>query len=212
MLNSAKQKMMFYSRLKKYEDFLLRLSLDDASTILDVGVADKEWSAHVNFLEKKYPLKTKITALSVQELKEFQKRYPEIKTVTYEGGVFPFTDKQFTAVHSNAVVEHVGSRGKQVEFVRELARCGERFFFSTPAKEFFIEMHTNMMFLHWLPKSVFDRILRGTGKAWATGDYMNLLTRKSLVKLMASAEVDDYRIITYRLFFFPYQYVVYGPS
>lgn len=188
------------------------MQLDETSTILDVGVADREYSPQDNFLEKNYPFPSNITALSVQELKEFPERYPEIKTRFYSGGAFPFNDKQFTAVHSNAVVEHVGGNDKQIEFVKELVRCGEKFFFTTPAKEFPVEIHTNMIFLHWLPKKFFDKILGKTGKGWATGNYMNLLTKSALRLLMDQVNVTDYRIITYRLLGFPYQYVVYGKS
>ena len=113
---------------------------------------------------------------------------------------------------SNAVVEHVGGRDKQRKFIRELIRCGEAFFFSTPAREFPIEIHTNTLFLHWLPKKIFDNILKRIGKNWATGGYMHLLTKRSLKTLMEDARVAEYQIITYRLFFCPYQYVIYGKS
>jgi len=76
---------------------------------LDVGVADREYSPYDNYLEKTYLKLSKVTALSIQDLNEFPDRYPEVEIVTYAGGKFPFLDLQFSIVHSNAVIEHVGN-------------------------------------------------------------------------------------------------------
>jgi len=50
-----------------------------------------------NYLEKNYPFTADITALGLQtegnEL--FSKRYPEVNTVLYDGGIFPFDDKKW---------------------------------------------------------------------------------------------------------------------
>ena len=101
-------------------------------------------------------------------------------------------------IHSNAVIEHVGNRERQLDFINEIARCGERFYFSTPAREFFIEIHTNRPIIHWLPKTACDFLLIKSGKAWAAGNYMHLLTKPALHKLMQQAQINEYQIITHR--------------
>ena len=203
---------MAKSRGKKYRDFIEFTSLSSESTILDVGVANKEFSPVDNYLEKFYPNLSQITALSIQSLNEFKKQYPGIKTVLYSGGRFPFLDKEFSVVHANAVIEHVGNNDYQLEFINEMARCGQQLFFSTPAKEFLFETHTNYPFVHWLPKKLFDFFLTKTGKSWASRDYMSLLTKKSLHLLMQKAAVKSYQILTYKISFLPFQHIVYGKS
>jgi hypothetical protein len=211
-IKKIKHSLMAKSRERKYNEFLKLTSLNSESTILDVGVADKESSPYDNYLEKVYPHQSKITALSIQETFEFNKKYPMIDTVIYGGGVFPFPDKKFSAIHSNAVIEHVGNKENKIFFIKEMARCGLQFYFSTPAKEFLFEIHTNLPFLHWLPKSFFDYLLIKMGKGWASGNYMHLLTKAALHHLLQHSQIKNYQIITHRILGVPYQYVVFGSS
>lgn len=211
-IQRIKHQLMAKSRKRKYDEFIQRMSLTPETTILDVGVADREHSPYDNYLEKRYPYPSQITALSIQNVSEFNKRYPLVNTVIYGGGRFPFQDKEFSVIHSNAVIEHVGNHERQLDFINEIARCGERFYFSTPAREFLIEIHTNRPIIHWLPKRACDHLLTKSGKAWAAGDYMHLLTKSALRKLMQQAQINEYQIITHHLFGMPYQYVVFGKS
>ena len=101
--------------------------------------------------------------------------------------------QSFDFVHSNAVIEHVGGFFDQQRFLHELIRVANKgVFFSTPNKFFPIEMHTNVFFLHYLPKKIFDKLLCTMGKSWATGDYMFLLSKNDLIKLEKSIKLDGY--------------------
>lgn len=211
-MQQIKHKLMAKSRENKYQEFIRLAALKNKDTILDVGAADEEYSPYDNYLEKRFLNHSQITALSLHDMDIFKSRYPDIGVVTYPGGKFPFKDKQFTAVHSNAVIEHVGDDDKQIEFIKELSRCGEKFYFSTPAKEFPFEIHTNYPFIHWLPKSFFDPIVKRLRKGWASGDYMYLLSKRRLRSLVQRAGIEKYVINTHKIGFFPYQYTVFGTS
>lgn len=210
MISNIKHCLMGKSREEKYSHLLSVTNPTEGSTILDVGVADQEYSPFDNYFEKTYPYPENITALSIIPLKEFPYRYPKVKTVIYSGGRFPFADKEFSIVISNAVIEHVGNENDQVGFVSELHRAGHSFYFTTPAREFPIEIHTNFPLVHWLPKRKFDNIIRFFGKGWAAGDYMNLLTKKDLIRIMEKAAIEEYTIVTKRIGPFPLHYIVYG--
>lgn len=212
--HSASSLLKYYlmekSRKAKLQQFLSVTQPSTHSTILDVGAAEIEYSPFDNYLEKKYPYPTKLTALSIHLLQEFKERYPEVGAVTYRGTGFPFKDKSFSIVFSNAVIEHVGYFEEQLQLINEMHRVGEQFYFTTPAKEFPVEMHTNYPLIHWMPKKTFDKIIKWSGKGWAAGDYMNLLTRKNLQSLLSRSNVTRFLIMTQKFGPFPIHYAVWG--
>lgn len=210
LFKNIKHSLMSGSRSAKLSLFVNEVCTGENNTILDVGAADIEYSPFDNFLEKHYPYRQKITALSILPLVHFSQRYPDVSTVVFQGGAFPFEDNSFDVVHSNAVIEHVGGKEMQIAFVKELKRVGKKFFFTTPSRRFPIETHTNVLFLHYFPKRLFDRILRLLGKEWACGDYMNLLTRNELDDIMRQAGVKNFKIITKRILGLPLHYFVIG--
>jgi len=172
---------------------------DEKSSILDVGFNDTEYFENDNFLEKNYPWRKNITALGLDEPVNFNKIYPEIKALAYDGKVFPFRDKEFDIIWSNAVLEHVGNFDRQAFFLKEINRVARKAFITTPNKFFPFEVHTKVLFLHFISQRVFHWYLRLIGKNWATGEYMFLLSKRDIEKLFASAGIEKYKIIRNRL-------------
>lgn len=163
------------NRRRKWDRFLREIAPTAETTVLDVGYSEHEHTELDNFLERHYPWPHKITALGTHEPLEFARRYPKVTVTTYSGGRFPFPDKSFDVVWSNAVLSQVGDRAKQLEFVREIARVAKRAFITIRNRHFPVEVHTRTRFLHWLPKQMFDAYLLAIGKNWAAEDYMRLL-------------------------------------
>lgn len=180
------------NRTRKYEWFVEQVALTSDARLLDVGYEGREYHSLSNSLEKLYPYPERITALGLpQDNREFRTRHPEVRIVTYDGGRFPFADKEFDAVWSNAVLEHVGNRESQVRFVSELLRVGKIAFFTTPNRYFPIEVHTLTPLLHWLPQKVFDIWVHLTGRPWADGKNIRLLSRKELESICHDAGASD---------------------
>lgn len=197
------------SRRRKFQDFLDEFSPHPGNTIIDVGVNDEEYSPFDNYLEKKYPHPQMITAVSHVALDHFRRRYPKVTAIVGDGLALDFEDKSFDISYSNAVLEHVGGRASQIAFLRELLRVARRGYVTTPSRFFPVEIHTRVPLLHLLlPKAQFDRFLVAIGKEWATGDYMNLLGKRDLVSMLASAGVEHYTIRTSRFLGFPLTYTV----
>jgi SAM-dependent methyltransferase len=188
-----------YNRQRKWDRFVELIRPTPELTILDVGYSDREYSATDNFLEKHYPYPKQITALGIDEPVEFPRRYPQVKVVQYDGVDFPFEDQQFDVCWSNAVIEHVGNRDRQVKFASEIRRVSKCAFVTTPNRFFPIEVHTRTPLLHYLPKRWFDPILRATGRGWATGDYMHLLSEQALRSILSEAGVVEPTILKNRL-------------
>ncbi len=120
----------------------------------------------------------------IDEFEEFSKRYPKVNTVVYKGDKFPFKDKEFDICWCNAVLEHVGERSRQEKFLKEVRRVAKSSFVTTPNRYFPVELHTRIPLLHYLPKGIFDIILKRVGKKWATENYMYLLSLKDIKKLL----------------------------
>jgi SAM-dependent methyltransferase len=188
------------NRIRKYNLFLQKMNPSATDKILDAGYANREYSPVDNFLEKNYPYPSNITALGIEEHDLFEQRYPMVQAVRYDGSIFPFEDKSFDIGWSNAVIEHAGGEECQIRFLKELCRTCKKVYFTTPNRYFPFELHTRYPFIHWLPKKIFDRILSHTRKKWATGDYMHLLSKKSLKRILKKAGLKEYSIHKNRLF------------
>ncbi len=196
------------NRKRKWEIFLREMAPGAETTVLDVGFQEKEYSDTDNYIEKHYPYPANLTALGIDAPAGFSERYTAVRAVHYDGDIFPFQDGEFDICWSNAVIEHVGGREKQLLFLREIKRVARRAFFTTPNRFFPVEVHTRTPFLHYLPKKSFDTYLVRTGKEWAAGDYMRLLSLRELSFLLNEAGISGYRIITNRFLFCPLDYIV----
>lgn len=181
---------------------------DVEAKLLDIGANDKEYSDNDNMLEKLYEHRNNITVLGLHKYEEFSKRYDGIKTITYDGSIFPFEDNKFDFGWSNAVLEHVGDIDKQIFFIKEIKRTCKKAFLTTPNKYFPIEVHTRIPILHYLPKRIFDRILILFNQKWASGDYMYLLSRRKLIHILEKAGVKNYTIKSNRFMFFIMDFMI----
>ena len=168
------------SRRRKLALFLELMEPTPETTVLDVGVdevshgesgGESGCTTH-NFLEEHYPWATRITALGLHDGGRFEERYPEIRYVQGDACNLPFGDAEFDVVHSNAVIEHVGARDRQEEFVREAVRVGRRVFLTTPNRWFPVEVHTRLPLVHWLPSDAAARAYDLVGKSWAKENHL----------------------------------------
>ena len=198
MLKNIVNKIRYSSRirkLKQVDEYLMPTSVDK---VLEVGVANKEYSQVDNFLIKKYNYPDRITALGIGDLSEFRKRYPNIRAISYDGSIFPFRDREFDIAHSNAVIEHVGLREAQARFLSEIVRVSRRGLITTPNRYFIFETHTKIPFLHWLKKEWFDSFIMAIGKGRFTGENMNLMSFNDLDSMAKRIGLKNYRIIKNR--------------
>ena len=205
---SIAYKISKYNRDRKWRLFIRKFPPDPNRRVLDVGFSEKEYSATDNYIEKHYPFPHMLTALGVNEPVQFKARYPAVHAVHYDGTVFPFADSTFDVVWSNAVIEHVGDRARQLFFIREIRRVATSAFITTPNRFFPIEVHTRTPLFHFLPKRMFDKYLTMAGKKWATGDYMHLLSLQNIKSLLADADITKYKIWKNKLAGFTLDFVI----
>lgn len=194
-LNSIAYRISAKSRARKHAFFMASLKPNETDTILDVGANAIEYSDTDNYLEKHYPHGENITVVSLDDVSALKTLYPKVTFIQADGTKLPFEENQFNIAYSNAVIEHVGNYQAQLDFLKELYRVSTRGYITTPNRHFPIEIHTRVPFLHLLlPKTLFDKFLHVIGKGWAAEDYMTLLTKNDLLKLLQDAQITQFQI------------------
>jgi SAM-dependent methyltransferase len=153
-----------------------------------------------HFFEYNYPHRSRITAAGLEEPDLFEGCFPEIPYVQLQRGEpLPFEAGSFDIVFSNAVIEHVGTRDQQREFLQEILRVGRRAFVTTPNRWYPVDLHTVTPLLHWMPAGIYRRLYRVLGfDFFSREENLNLLDRRSLLRMVpesAQAQVHGHRFL-----------------
>jgi SAM-dependent methyltransferase len=198
-------------RKKFYQAFMDQMAPSASTSILDVGVTPDQSAADSNFFEKWYPHPARITATSIEDASHLAALHPGLTFVQTSGDGLPFDDGQFDIAFSTAVIEHVGDRERQRQFLAELLRVSKRFFITTPNRWYPIELHTYVPCLHWLPQDRHQQALRRLGKeSWATTENLNLLDQRELRALFPTGVTPT--VTGTRLFGMRSNLLAYGTS
>lgn len=108
-----------------------------------------------------------------------------------EGTRLPFADGTFDVVVSNHVVEHVGSRGDQLDHLREIARVltpGGVAYLATPSRWTLVEPHFHLPLLSWVPRAARSPYVRLARRG--TEYDCDLLSRSQLLDLASAAGLE----------------------
>lgn len=195
MYSNAKQWVMNKSRKAKLEQFYSRYS---GGKVLDVGVSGNNWTEQENLFLKTFRGQPKdYTALGIEDLSNLAARYPDRQFVRYDGGRFPFKDGEFEWAYSNAVIEHVGDRNRQVAFVNEMLRVARHVFFTTPNRWFPVESHTNALFLHYFPDTFYAWCAKR--QLYWNRDTLNLLGGHDLKEVLDASAARSIEVIRNRV-------------
>jgi len=201
-----------HQRRKMYAAFCKAAGLQKHETVLDVGATSDRSYDHSNYLEAWYPNKSCLTALGIDDAGFLQSKYPGIRFVRGDGHDLPFASGAFDSVHSSAVLEHVGSRERQVQFLRELWRVARKsIFVTTPNRWFPVEFHTVLPLLHWLPPELYRKLLARLGNEFfADEGNLNLLSKRTLARAAEAAGIEHFEIRTVSLLCLPTNLLLIG--
>jgi hypothetical protein len=194
---SLPMRLAYYQRRKMFAAFLAATRPTEVDTVLDIGATSDRSYDHSNYLEAWYPHKSHVTAAGIDEGARFlEALYPGLTFTLADGRDLPFADRAFDFVHSSAVLEHVGNRIQQAQFLRECWRVARKgIFITTPNRWFPVEFHTVLPLAHWLPPSVFRRLLAGIGKEFfAREENLNLMSGRSLSAAAKAAGIPNHRV------------------
>jgi len=184
------------------------LQIQDA---LDIGTTSDDKNASSNIIIKNLKNINKFKCISDQIVNSdfFYKKLK--KSITEE-----FSDKELNEfssdlVLSSATIEHVGSTLNQEKMIKNIIKLTKKIFIiTTPNKFYPIELHTKIPFIHWLPKSIYRRILKFLGLSfYADENNLNLLTINELKKMLDDKKIT-YEIKFIKLFLLKSNIIIIG--
>ena len=136
--------------------------------------------------------------MAIDDVPKFRSIYPEVRVVGADGRSLLLENDSFDIGFSNAVIEHLGARKQQSQFVSEMVRTCRRVMIAAPNAASPVDPHTLLPFVHWLPRAARVRLLRASGNGqWASEEMLNPLTARQLRDLFPP-EIDV-RIIRQRI-------------
>ncbi len=205
LIRKLKVHVMGLSRNKKLDHFYLLC--DSTSKVLDVGVSANEHNNQVNlFLNTFRHSENLYTGLGIETLDKIKKKNPNKRFLEYDGKTFPFNDKEFDWIFSNAVIEHVGNTDQQLHFINEMLRVSKNVFFTTPNKYFPVEAHTNTLFRHWFNRS-FYQWCKASKPSWSKKNLL-LISSKDINNLMKNSNAVRYKIFRNRMLLYTMTFTI----
>lgn len=198
-------------RVQRAKRFRSEFQLTADARVLDLGGGDGE---HIRLVLENSPVR--IENVYVADVNE--KALARAKSFGYRTAVLshdakaPFPDGFFDIVFCSSVIEHVTVPKNEVwqhrderfaekaiahqrAFADEIMRISKSFWVQTPARSFFLETHSWLPFLGWLPRSAQVAILSFTRHFWLSRhppDYY-LLTRGHMEALFPGARIKSER-------------------
>lgn len=196
-LDTWKNDLAMSVRRKVFRQFWRIMQPTPQMRVADFGVSGhRDHPAHY-FFESLYPWKDKVTAIgqAAEDASWFPDVFPGLTFLEADLRQIPVPDGYFDIGICNAVVEHAGVYEQQVALVREVCRVAKKVMFTTPNKDFPVEVHTFLPFAHWLPDGKFYSVLKAIGQhELASVEQLNPLDEKTFLSLFPAHR--DNQIVT----------------
>jgi len=184
------------------------LQIHDA---LDIGTTSDDKNASSNIIIKNLKNINKFKCISDQIVYSdfFNKKLK--KSITEEFSEKELYEFSSDLVISSATIEHVGNTLNQEKMIKNIIKLTKKIFIiTTPNKFYPIELHTKIPFIHWLPKSIYRRILKFLGLSfYADENNLNLLTVNELKKMLDDKKIT-YEIKFIKLFLLKSNIIIIG--
>jgi hypothetical protein len=179
---------------------------------LDIGSTSDEIYESSNYLIKNLNNISKYKSISDQSFKN--NFFSNILTKSITQNLTRSEVDLFSSdlVISNATIEHVGNFQNQVNMIKNIVKLSKKFFIiTTPNKFHPFDFHTKLPLIHWLPVSLYRKLLNLIGlKFFAKEENLNLLSENNLKLCLKNAGVIEYEIVYINLFGFKSNLLVFG--
>ncbi len=167
--------------------------------ILDVGGEPAYWNAMADLIGDRK------VDLTLVNLVPFASSGPGMESIEGDArNLGTLEDMSFDLVHSNSVIEHVGTWADMSSTAREVRRLAPGYYVQTPYFWFPVEPHCTTAFFHWLPYTVrASMLMRKPRGPWGIAPDIDtamrqiqsntLLDRRMMAALFPDATLESER-------------------
>jgi len=209
MIYNIVNKLRAIARKKRKEIFTNEFTINNDTKILDLGANDGSYIDFILQGSDYEPSNVYIADINKEGLDEAAEKFGFNAILIPESGSLPFDDEYFDIIFCSSVIEHVTAnkediknemnskiftsiaRVRQKEFSEEIKRLGKYYFVQTPNKYFFIESHSWLPLISYLPRVAQVRILKISNLFWlkkTTPDWL-LLSVRDMTNLFPEARI-----------------------
>ena len=204
LLSNLKWKVSAYNRRRKL-DFIIS-QLPAGCRLVDVGVEpiQQRPSNTVNYIEEYFLRKNRhLDVLALEsdgDYTFFREYYSNCDLILFDGRNFPRVNEPYDVALSNAVIEHVGTRAEQLEWLKGLRGICKKLIITTPNRFFPVESHTNVIMKHILSRRFRERLM--------TEKNINLFSLEEFTQILKETGFKIKKIKKDRLMFLTLDFVV----
>jgi hypothetical protein len=196
VLTTIQERVSLSARRRMFERWRKYAGQPASTSVLDIGsTPDRERADSNCMIPWLNEAGASVTLYSPENISNLSDLFPFAKIVPAAGfgAPVPVANQSFDWATSSAVLEHVGNAHAQVDFIAECARVARGLFLTTPNRWHWLEFHTKLPYLHWLPRDAHRALLRGLGKEmWAREDHLRLVGAAELRSLARAALGDAF--------------------
>ena len=192
-----------FNRKRKLAHILNQIQKHDS--ILDIGVMPiQEKSTNgTNYINEYFrEMNRKIDALGLEneDYSFFERYYSNCTLHTFDGMDFSILKKVYDVAISNAVIEHVGRRREQLQWLEGIRGICHKLVITTPNRFFPVEAHTNVIFKHLISKKFKQRLLEEM--------QINLFSLKEFIDILEAAGYKILSVKKNRVLFLSLDFVI----
>jgi len=195
-LTAMQEKVSVATRKRMFQIAVRKLELTAGQKMVDFGATpDVERRDSNCMIPWFYDLGMRVALASPEDITHLASVFSFARILPATGFHHPIAAgvREFDLVTSSAVLEHCGDRAHQIAHIKECGRVADKIFLTTPNRWHWLEFHTKMPLMHWLPKSMHRGGLKLAGLAfWATEENLNLLSGRQLKELAQEALRNEF--------------------
>jgi hypothetical protein len=186
-LNSVQIRASLRVRRQIFDWFVEKIGGTEGKVFLDHGsTPDTERGDSNCFIRFLHEAHARVYAASPEDVKKLERIFPGITVENWP--LEPTKMEKIDYLISSAVIEHVGSEEDQINFIANLFRFHAGVLLTTPNRSHWLEFHTKLPLIHWLPRPLHRVILNILGQSdWARESHLRVISKNELSSYIQEA-------------------------
>ena len=197
---------LIYSKnhFKIFDDLLLKkrlemiqiindqIELHKINDVLDIGTTSDTLNKSSNVIVKNLKNIKNFNSISDQKIDSSFFKKTLQKSITEDFSDEEIEEFKSDLVVSNATIEHVGNFNNQKKMLSNIIKLSNKMIIITTPNRFHpLEFHTKIPLIHWLPKSIYRKILKFLKMPfYSKEENLNLLSKGDFTKLLINENIS----------------------